>query len=156
MLETNGKCPHCGKTLISYVEWEWKYGTPIRTCRSCGKKYLDRRYHEIAVEGIAPDAMSVKHSMVCMLFGIVVSVISALATIMQIYLWRSYSMRIAALGVIGLLISIFMLTDIIRIKSGAKQRKFLRLRAESELRLRDQSYARELYDLGYDVPVDYL
>lgn len=45
------KCPHCGKP-IKTVENEYLYGSPLRNCEKCKNQYVDRRYHEIALDGI--------------------------------------------------------------------------------------------------------
>lgn len=42
LLCTEGKCPYCGKRLLFYNEREWKYGSPVRICNKCEKKYIDR------------------------------------------------------------------------------------------------------------------
>lgn len=56
MLNTHGTCPYCGATIsLSYVEKEWKYGSPIRTCKKCKKitltedimKLQSRELHQI-------------------------------------------------------------------------------------------------------------
>ena len=49
-----------------------------------------------------------------------------------------------------------MLIDIILIKTGAKEKSFEKKRRESEQRLCDSAYARELAGLGYNVPDEYL
>lgn len=48
------------------------------------------------------------------------------------------------------------LVDFIRIKSGAKEKHLDKLREKSEARLRNPQYARDLADVGYTVPEQYL
>ena len=156
MQRTNGTCPYCGAGIFNYDEREWNYGSPIRTCNKCGEKYIDEIYHEIAIEGIAPDALSVRKSVVAMLTGLFclfVSIVFTYATIR----WRGYySLKAVFIGIIGLILVICMLIDIILIKSGAKEKRFARLREESVQRLRDRNYANELAEAGYNVPEEYL
>ncbi len=156
MLKTNGECPYCGKGLFNYDERAWEYGSPIRECSSCGEKYIDPRYHEIAVDGIAPDAMSVKKSLMCMAVGLVCALLSAAVMFATISLNGTYSVKMAAICVVGIIVAVFMLFDVIRIKSGAKERSFDTLRRQSEERLADKSYAAELAAAGYNVPEQYL
>lgn len=65
-------------------------------------------------------------------------------------------MKAVFIGIIGLILVICMLVDIILIKSGAKEKRFARLREESVQRLRDRNYANELAEAGYNVPEEYL
>lgn len=152
MQRTNGTCPYCGAGIFNYDEREWNYGSPIRICNKCGEKYIDERFHEIAIEGIAPDALSVRKSVVAMLTGL----FCVLASIVFTYMTGYYSLKSVFIGIIGLIMVICMLIDIILIKSGAKEKRFARLREESVQRLRDRNYANELAEAGYNVPGEYL
>lgn len=156
MLKTDGNCPHCGKKLMNYDEREWKYGSPIQVCKKCGKRYIDGRYHEIVIEGIAPDAMSVKKDLVYIAVLFVIAVASVGINFISIILTGKYSLKLAFLPVICLIGLVFMLIDIIRIKTGAKERRFKVLREESYQRLKNKTYAYELSEAGYNVPQEYL
>lgn len=156
MLKTDGSCPHCGRKLMNYVEREWKYGSPIRVCKKCGKRYIDGRYHEIVIEGIAPDAMSVKNDLVFMAVLFIIAAIAVGVNFTSVRLTGMYSRRMAFLPVICLMGLVFMLIDIIRIKTGAKERRFKVLREESHQRLKNKTYAYELSEAGYNVPQEYL
>lgn len=156
MMQTTGICPYCKKKLSNYNEREWKYGSPIRTCTKCGEKYIDKRYHEIVIEGIAPDAMSVKKDLVAIIIGLIAIIISATLTFTTIQLNGSYSLKGVAIGFIGLFLVIAMLIDLIRIKTGLKERRFAVLRVESAKRLQDKTYAHQLLSAGYNVPEEYL
>ena len=48
------------------------------------------------------------------------------------------------------------LIDLIRIKTGLKERRFAVLRVESAKRLQDKTYAHQLLSAGYNVPEEYL
>lgn len=153
---TDGSCPNCGKSLFNYNPREWRYGSPIRTCRRCKQKYADSRYHEIAVDGISEDSMSIKSR-------IIIIVLGALITYRGIYLldyrmsyvyshnWTAYVFII-----LGIIMFVGGIADIVTIKSGFKQKKLDRLECESVKRLSNYEYAKQLKDLGYDVPAYYL
>ena len=47
--ESSVFCPFCN-TYAGLADY--KYGSPLRTCKKCKKQYLDTTYHEIAFEGI--------------------------------------------------------------------------------------------------------
>ncbi len=156
MMETKGECPYCGKKLENYMEEEWKYGSPIKVCKKCGEKYLDKRYHEIEIEGIAPDALSVRRGVIGIIAGLIFIAISSAINFATITLDKGYSLEILAVGVMGLILLVFMIIDIIRIKTGLKARRFAALRVESAQRLKNKSYAYTLLSLGYKVPQKYL
>lgn len=164
MLQTNGTCPHCGAEVKDYREYGWEYGSPIRKCKKCGNDYINNSYHEIAVEGIAPDTFDAKKSLHGMLIGLAIAVGSAVLT--SAITWATisfascYYVQIIVLGavlaVIGLLFAVCMFIDMLKIKTGAKEKKFTSLKEESEQRLQNKDYARVLASLGYDVPEQYL
>ena len=56
----------------------------------------------------------------------------------------------------GIIMVIGSIIEIILILTGAKQKRFDKLKRESEDRLNDKSYAYILSDLGYNVPDKYL
>lgn len=58
--QTHGTCPYCNAVIKNYSLRAWFYGSPISTCKKCGNLYIDRRYHEMAVDGTAPDEFDVK------------------------------------------------------------------------------------------------
>lgn len=156
VLKANRMCPYCGKEIIGYTENAWEYGSPIRNCKGCKKKFLDTRYHEIAIDGIAPDALSVGHSVKLLVFGLILTIVSVLINIGFVY-WRGYYYFMFALfSVLGVVIAMVMLVDIIRIKTGSKERHFEKLKKESEHRLQNISYVQELQDAGIVVPDQYI
>lgn len=164
MLQTNGTCPHCGTEVKDYREYGWEYGSPIRKCEKCGNNYINKGYHEIAVEGIAPDEFDAKKSVHGILLGLAIVLGAAAATAAitwaTIHFANVYYVKIIILGVvlavIGLIFAVCMFIDFLKIKSGAKERKFDSLKEESVQRLKNKEYARELAEIGYDVPEQYL
>lgn len=157
MLNTHGTCPYCGATIsLSYVEKEWKYGSPIRTCKKCKKNYIDGRYHEIAVEGIAPNTLSIKSNLLRSFFLLGCFLIAFLIHFYEIHYQNCYHPAYCYLMIIMVIGIIFLIIDSIRIKTGAKTKKLEKLRLESVKRLMDNNYAHELESIGYCVPDEYL
>lgn len=158
MKTSTDRCPECGKKFFFYDSRQYFYGSPLKTCKKCGKNYIDRRYHEIAVEGIPGDTFSKK-------------AYALMSGIGALILWRGiYLTKFRLLGAgevsrwflpvvfitIGLVMIIGGIVEIILISSGRKAEKFERLKFESEERLRDRSYAWTLKQEGYNVSEQYL
>ncbi|MBD5464299.1 MAG: hypothetical protein HDR22_00440 [Lachnospiraceae bacterium] len=156
MLRTEGNCPYCKAKIFFYYEEEWLYGSPIRTCKKCGKNYVDDRYHEIAVEGIAPNALSIRRNGIGLLVMLGIFLIAFLIHFYEISHKSGYSLEFCCLMVVALFGILFFIIDSIRILTGAKAKKLERLRVESVKRLRNWGYAKELEALGYPVPEEYL
>ena len=156
MTETTGSCPYCGAAINGFDSRAWLYGSPVRTCGRCGNKYIDRRYHEIAIDGVAPDAFSVDKSRKMLLFSLVCIAVSIVFCSITYFLNGTVTRGGIAIGILGAVIAVCMLVDIIRTKSGAKERRFEALRKESEERLSDREYAVLLSENGYKVPEKYI
>lgn len=160
MLRTGGNCPYCKAKIFFYYEKEreneWKYGSPIRPCRKCGKNYVDGRYHEIAVEGIEPSALSIRWNGIRLLAMLGIFLIAFLIQAYEVRHKGTYSLKWCTIMGCALFGSLLFLIDSIRILTGAKAKKLERLREESVKRLRNWSYAKQLEDLGYPVPEEYL
>ena len=149
-------CPYCGAKIKDYVPNKWLYGSPVRVCGKCGKNYIDSRYHEIAVEGYQPGALSVSRDLKCILILLAMLLISGGILFYELNFSNYYHPMfffIILMSVIGV---IFMLADIIRIKTGSKERALEKLKAESEGRMKNSEYAHMLKDLGYSVPERFL
>ena len=52
-------CPRCGKKNREKCN-AWVYGSPIRNCKECNAEYFDRRWREIALEGVEPASKNAK------------------------------------------------------------------------------------------------
>ncbi len=150
------KCPYCGRAEGTYSRNEYRYGSPIRVCKKCGKKFINEFYHEIAVEGPAPEAFSIKAKLkAIVIFAVLFAVM---------FLWHFYEVTFTsryhympACAMIGLLVGVlFEILDIIFTKTGLKAKRTEKKRLESVQRLEDPEYARELAELGYNVPREYL
>ena len=153
---TYGKCPSCGKEISGYNPASRDYGSPIRTCRSCGQQYLDSRYIELAVEPPSPRDLSASAGLKIALIGLAMLAVSGVFTLYTINIRGYYYRKVMLVAVLSIVMIVFGIVDSVRTKTGAKQKSLDRKRAESEQRLMDREYARQLAALGYNVPDKYL
>ena len=150
------KCPYCGKIVATRAANQYRYGSPLKNCRFCKENYLDPFFHELAAEPPAPNVFDIKQKLfgMALFAGIFVFCFAFYwfeVTYMNIYHVMFPALMVGtALGEIGFVI------EIILIKTGFKERRTERLRKESEERLKNPVYARELARLGYPVPREYL
>lgn len=156
VLKANKRCPYCGKEIYGFNENAWEYGRSVRSCKRCKKKYIDPRYHEIAIDGINPDAYNIRRSVIGMLIGMACVIISALVNLCFVYFDGDYYLRLVFAGFMGAVLTVFMMVDIIRIKTGIKERHLEKLRMESEQRLQEMDYVQELINAGIEVTGQYL
>ena len=154
----DGRCPECGHKFFYYNSSQWNYGSPIRTCKKCGKQYADKRYHEIEIDGFARGSMSI-------VSGLIISLIGVFFIYRGISLSKGHMLGTpegaqwfmpTAFFIMGCAIVLFAIVDIIKILTGTKAKKLEKLRMESEERLLDSNYANMLKNLGYHVPEKYL
>lgn len=131
------------------------FGSPIQTCKKCKGTYLDRRYHEIAIEGIG-NTLSVKRSFKIALISLALFAAAFLLNLVMVILQDKYSVEMVFIQVLSLLMMLAAFIDAIMIKTGIKEKKLEKKRQESVKRLRNIEYARTLADFGYDVPEEYL
>lgn len=153
---TSGSCPVCGKKIPGYNASASYNGSPIRTCAHCQNPYLDRRYHELAAENLPDNELSVSNGLKIFALGLVFLLLSGGFTICTIYFSERYYPKMIIIMVMSVVIMVFGIVDMIRTASGAKLKKLERERAESEQRLMNRDYARQLAELGYNVPDRYL
>lgn len=153
------RCRNCKKKLLTYSGSSYpKYKSPVKKCKKCGTVYADPRCHEIAIEGIPRGMFSVPAYAVMLVIG-------ALMCWRGIYLFGVRQLSVpdavqwllpALFTVSGAVMAIAAVAGIIAIRTGVKEKRFDRLRRESEARLGDKNYAYLLRDLGYQVPEKYL
>ncbi len=148
------KCPHCQKINRESCNAHM-YGSPVRVCKSCGRKYVDSRYREPAIDGFDPKSLnSSLYAKGAAFFGIAFVLTSAWL-VYSIKSTGKYPVKLAGsvfICFMGLILCIVML---IRIRSGAAERENLKYLVESEKRLSDKEYVRELMEMGIDVPEKY-
>ena len=147
-------CPACGKKLFSYEQGTRKYGCMIRECKKCKNKYIDPRYHEMAIEGIPDGVFRIPPYIGIFVIGVLL-------------IWRAiYLFGVRQLGtpdnmqwllpglflVMGIALIIGAIFEIIMIKTGGMAKKYERLYEESVQRMKDKEYTDILRRLGYRIP----
>lgn len=145
-------CPHCGNSL-GYALDAYLYGSPLQVCDRCKKTYVDRRYHEIAVEGIRQEdidpteedkKMHRKGGWIAV--GIGVAAIAVFVLLLAAG-WISFPLPI--IGVISLIGGIVTMRGDNK-KVLEKTRKNLENeRQQSMQRMQDPRYVAQLYAIGY-------
>lgn len=151
-----GTCPQCGGKIPSYAANKRLYGSPIRICKKCGSRYIDSRYHEIALEGIQAYDLSAKPSLTFALTGLIVSGISAGIFYFEWNYQNYYHTLFPRVIPAGVIMILWGIVDAIRAKLGLKAKKMEKLRKESIERLSDKNYAHDLVAWGFYVPEEYL
>lgn len=151
-------CPRCGRVQRECAVNEYRYGIPVKTCRNrkCGERYLDPFFHELAAEPPAPDAFSVKQKLVGLGIMALFFVLAGTLLWCELNYDGGYHMILPGIMVATAVGAAAFLVEIVLIKTGFKERRIARLRRESEERLKNPVYARELKKLGYPVPAAYL
>lgn len=156
ILHADGECPYCYTKISCYLKNEYKFGSPIRSCKKCGKSYVDSRYHEIAIDGFPQWELSLKFNVKRILIGIVIFIIGFLFLYFERNHLGFYHLSYYIIMFMGVLVVIFSLVDIIRIITGAKAKKFENLRIQSVERLNDKGYVQQLISIGYRIPNEFL
>ncbi len=159
-METNEtKCPCCGAP-DKEVHNFYKYGSLIRVCKNCGEKYLDRSFREPAIQGVHPRAKNnFKNNFICIIGAVIFAVVFA-AQALWFYKTKTpfgYDTQnqigvliISAGAVIGCIL------QLIYNKLGYMDKYNQRFIAESERRLQDPEYVKELLAFGIYVPQKYI
>lgn len=147
-------CPHCGKVNRNSCN-AWMYDTPIRRCKYCNQKFVDRRYRELAVEGIDQRSANPAFYLKGMAIFFVAGIVLALLLACQIRFLGYYSTRLVACVFICFAGCLMCGLLFVRIKLGIEDKNAQKYFAESEKRLENKAYVQELLDNGYDVPDKY-
>ncbi|HBH95850.1 MAG TPA: hypothetical protein DDX91_08850 [Ruminococcaceae bacterium] len=155
--DTDGiRCPNCGKRIPQSDQKQYLYGSPIKFCKKCRGAYVDRSYHEIAIDGFPPSEMNAKTGLKSALVGIIMFVTCAGIFITEIIYSGRYHRIFPVLAVMGIVLVFIGIIDSIRVKTGSKAKSLEKKRQESVQRLRDPNYAVQLKELGYNVPDEFL
>ena len=155
LLITNGSCPHCGKEISGYMENQMYFGSPIITCKKCKGKYLDRRFHEIAIDGIG-NVLSIKRSAKILLIFLALFSIAFIVNFFSIMQSGKYNVKLFFVQILSLFAMVFAIADMVMIKTGMKAKRYEKKKLESIVRLRNIEYAKTLSEFGYEVPDEYL
>ncbi|MCR5142196.1 MAG: hypothetical protein K6C68_06680 [Ruminococcus sp.] len=148
------KCSHCGKMNRESCN-AWMYGSPIRFCKKCGEKYIDRRYREPAIQGFDNRTMSAElYLKIAPIFAgiFVLALIWNRYTVTHLGYFTTYQilfMLVGGLGAVGGIVQYF------RIKLGIEEKSNQRYLAESEERLKNPEYVADLIANGFNVPEKY-
>lgn len=150
-----GYCPNCGAKYGDNRTDVYRYGSPVRTCAKCKGQYLNKCYHEAAVDGFSDADVSLeagkkKIGNALLLLGLSVAV-NVLFFVLQRHSWIYW--LFLGLGVVYLLVA---LKDYVQVKNGTRQQALEKCMEESIERLGDPEYACLLKELGYNVPEEYL
>lgn len=146
------RCPSCNqpyeKNFYSgkpKADEKIRYGSPIKTCSSCGHEFLDQDYKEIALEGVPNMADYKRFTPGTILYTVLAF---GLAIFSYIIDFQFLPVFFALLGVI------IIGSDIV---SYTKRQNHLKKEIElSKKRLEDPAYALKLLKYGYPVPYEYL
>ncbi|MBR1724584.1 MAG: hypothetical protein IJ723_06160 [Ruminococcus sp.] len=147
-------CPHCGKMNRESCN-SYMYGSPIRVCKHCGQKYLDRRYTEPAIQGFdTRTTNSALYKKMAPVFAglMVLAILWNRYTVTHLGYYTTYQILFIFLGAVG---TIGCIVQYIRITTGLAAKSNELYLAESEERLKDPQYVADLIANGYNVPEKY-
>ena len=150
------KCPHCGKIVATRPANYFRYGSPLKNCRFCKENYLDPYFHELVVEPPAQRKFDLTEKLIVMVVLAVVFGICAACYWFETTYTGGYHVFFPGFMWGTAAGEVVSLAEIILVKTGFMDRRTERLRKESEERLKNPVYARELAKLGYPVPREYL
>ena len=149
-------CPNCNADRGLASGNGILYGSPIQTCPNCGKQFFDPRYREIAVDGLLESDSKPKADSKTALIAFGVGILAFALMILLIATTGRLLFILPIVGVIAIALGFKTLGDNKKIRSGERAAELEKLRAESEARLMDPSYAQFLKARGYAVPEQYL
>ncbi len=149
-------CPNCKERLMTTSRnHDYNYGSPLKLCPHCRQFYVDKQYHEIAIEGVrAEDKKRLTFLQVLQilaaasLIGIFLRIMATGATIADVGPALFTPIFFAVILLISPAVSIVGYKE--RLNNFAKEAEL------SEKRLQDINYAKTLMNLGYPVPTKYL
>lgn len=131
------------------------YGSPIRVCHSCNKKYLDQRYREIAIDGVDPRSVDPGFYLKGTGLFTIGFIVCLVWLLYQINYLGYYQIRLAGCVFICAFGAVMCAILFIRNKLGIDEKKNAQYLEESEKRLMDKTYVQELIDYGLNVPEKY-
>lgn len=150
-----GNCPKCGKMIRERCN-AWVYGSPIRQCPYCKYEFLDRRWKEVAIDGIDKKSSNPKFYLLATVGFIIFTIICVVSLVNMIKLQGHYPIKLIGCiiaGITGMVMSILLY---LRNVTGYEDKKNEIYMDESKKRLQDRHYVEKLVAFGYDVPEEYL
>ena len=154
MKQLTTACPHCKKVYRQRTigawgrklteEDRWQYGSPLCSCPSCKRLFIDKDIKELAITPLRSfDKDKVTASTRMLL---------VLALLLGLFMYfigqRLFAAIVTGIGLIYLIADLALYPS--RMKKLESERK------ASERRLSDRSYAAALKKAGYDIPERYL
>lgn len=149
------KCPHCGKMNREHCN-AWMYGSPLRTCKKCGKKYIDRRYREPALQGFdrrTTDPKLYKTACIICAALFILAICWYRFTTRNLGYYTNYQIGLLIMCPIAI---VGCVVQYLRITGGSMDRANQKYLSESEERLKDKQYVADLIANGYKVPDKYI
>ena len=153
---TYKRCPHCGKMYDSYSNhtkyWRKRVGSPLRTCSSCGKPFLDNDMEELALQPYNERGYGIFHCFFAFFWPF--GAAAAMFTWLAIDLGQEKPWVIIVAIILHLAYWALTISVIKNRKKFIEEHK--RDYEASEKRLQDQEYALLLRKAGYYVPERFL
>ncbi len=152
MIHITKYCPNCHKAVSGMGgRNDYLYGSPIRTCPNCFHKYVDKQYHEIAIDGVLKG-----HTKRITFIGAIALIVSFGILVLGLYciytgatfeeVWPTFLAPI-----------IISILPIMKISSYKKDMEFIKDETRrSEERIKNPAYIKLLQELGYSIPSEYL
>ncbi len=124
-------CAECNGNLPLHSDDDHFYGSPIRSCPYCGKKYMNKHYHEPEIEGFQETNTSKKAAMKEVLF---------------------YGAVVLVVLIVVIVLMLIKLKMTFKVLKGIRKRELEKELQASVKRLENKEYARILKELSYQVP----
>lgn len=150
-----GYCPHCSAKLANNRTDLYLYGSPIRICEKCHGQYLNRCYHEAAIDGYSEADISVAAGNKKIGNALLLLVLAVGVNALFYFMGRHTWVYLLFLG-LGVVYLISAVAESIKVRSGSNKAQLDKAMEESLARLQDPQYAKKLQKLGYAVPAEYL
>lgn len=154
------RCPHCGYNPGEAAD-AYLYGSPIRVCAKCKQEYVDRRYHEIAIDGIRFEDINLsperfvadrKKAFITIIIGVSILVLNLIIAFNS-----SATISFPVFTFISLLGAVILVSGIDTLMDGTKRsieknRAILEQERQiSVLRMVNPNYVQKLRTIGYSL-----
>lgn len=149
------KCGHCGESVKEKSN-TWGYGSPIRVCPFCKQEFLDRRWREVAVQGLDPKSTSPVYYIKAFFFCLVALAVSGGWTWYTLHFHGSYYYSMVAVIIVSIIGAIGCLVLAVGIALGFTKKDNEKYVRESEQRMQNPEYVKKLQECGYRIPEKYL
>lgn len=140
-------CPNCKQKIERRNLIDYRVGSPFRTCPSCGAEYIDRDYHELAIEPYKDPKPIKVYLLMALAFAVMLPLIAYYIAPDE---WQVFAVILVPLTVLPCLL-IAMVKYLRRI-TGAEKRELQRELDASTSRFRDPVYCYKMLRAGYKIP----